>query len=81
MCSIRAKDNVYDQVMSATGGHRRWDVILECQAIPMRFGSASRFYGWAGVRHCWEIPSKPMELNLANDIIFKARRCRALMDA
>ena len=47
-----AKDNVYEQVMDATGG-TGVDVILEMSGHPMRFAWDSRFCGWAAELHCW----------------------------
>src|SRR3954452_5202375 len=65
-----AKDNVYEQVMSATGG-TGVDVILEMSGHPDAIRLGFKILRLGGGASLLVIPSKPMELNLANDIIFK----------
>src|SRR3954453_3232476 len=65
-----AKDNVYEQVMDATGG-TGVDVILEMSGHPDAIRLGFKILRLGGRASLLGIPSKPMELNLANDIIFK----------
>jgi threonine 3-dehydrogenase len=65
-----AKDNVYEQVMAATGGIGV-DVILEMSGHPDAIRLGFRILRLGGRASLLGIPSRPMELNLADDIIFK----------
>ncbi len=63
-------DNVYEQVMAATGGIGV-DVILEMSGHPDAIRLGFKILRLGGRASLLGIPSKPMELNLADDIIFK----------
>ena len=65
-----AKDNVYEQVMDATGG-TGVDVILEMSGHPDAIRLGFKILRLGGRASLLGIPSKPMELNMADDIIFK----------
>jgi threonine 3-dehydrogenase len=65
-----AKDNVYEQVMAATGG-TGVDVILEMSGHPDAIRLGFKILRLGGRASLLGIPSRPMELNLADDIIFK----------
>src|ERR1700749_229706 len=65
-----AKDNVYEKVMAATDG-TGVDVILEMSGHPDAIRLGFKILRLGGRASLLGIPSKPMELNLANDIIFK----------
>jgi len=65
-----AKDNVYEQVMAATGG-TGVDVILEMSGHPDAIRLGFKILRLGGRASLLGIPSKPMELNMADDIIFK----------
>src|SRR5690242_18870842 len=65
-----AKDNVHEQVMNATDG-TGVDVILEMSGHPDAIRLGFKILRLGGRASLLGIPSKPMELNLANDIIFK----------
>ncbi len=65
-----AKDNVYEYVMNATEG-TGVDVILEMSGHPDAIRLGFKILRLGGRASLLGIPSKPMELNLADDIIFK----------
>jgi threonine 3-dehydrogenase len=65
-----AKDNVYEQVMETTGGIGV-DVILEMSGHPDAIRLGFKILRLGGRASLLGIPSKPMELNMADDIIFK----------
>jgi threonine 3-dehydrogenase len=65
-----AHDNVYEYVMNATEG-TGVDVILEMSGHPDAIRLGFKILRLGGRASLLGIPSKPMELNLANDIIFK----------
>jgi threonine 3-dehydrogenase len=72
-----AKDNVYEQVMAATGG-TGVDVILEMSGHPDAIRLGFKILRLGGRASLLGIPSKPMELNLANDIIFKGAQVQGI---
>src|SRR5215469_6459835 len=64
------KDNVYEQVMDATGG-TGVDVILEMSGHPDAIRLGFKILRLGGRASLLGIPSKPVEFNLADDFIFK----------
>ena len=65
-----AEDNVYEQVMAATEG-TGVDVILEMSGHPDAIRLGFKILRLGGRASLLGIPSRPLELNLADDIIFK----------
>ena len=65
-----AEDNVYEQVMAATDG-TGVDVILEMSGHPDAIRLGFKILRLGGRASLLGIPSRPLELNLADDIIFK----------
>jgi threonine 3-dehydrogenase len=72
-----AKDNVYEQVMNTTDG-TGVDVILEMSGHPDAIRLGFKILRLGGRASLLGIPSKPMELNLANDIIFKGAHVQGI---
>jgi threonine 3-dehydrogenase len=72
-----AKDNVFEQVMNATGG-TGVDVILEMSGHPDAIRLGFKILRLGGRASLLGIPSKPMELNLANDVIFKGAHVQGI---
>src|SRR6266849_2166819 len=72
-----AKDNVYESVMNATGG-TGVDVILEMSGHPDAIRLGFKILRLGGRASLLGIPSKPMELNLAEDIIFKGAQVQGI---
>src|SRR5712692_3622152 len=64
------QDKVYEHVMNATGGIGV-DVVLEMSGHPDAIRLGFKILRLGGRASLLGIPSKPMELNLAEDIIFK----------
>ncbi len=63
-------DNVYEKVMEATGGIGV-DVVLEMSGKPDAIRLGFKILRLGGRVSLLGIPAKPMELNLADDFIFK----------
>ncbi|HLJ89052.1 MAG TPA: L-threonine 3-dehydrogenase [Candidatus Angelobacter sp.] len=64
------RDNVFDTVMEATGG-LGVDVVLEMSGHPDAIRQGFKILRLGGRVSLLGIPSKPMELDLADDVIFK----------
>jgi threonine 3-dehydrogenase len=72
-----AQDNVYEQVLAATDG-TGVDVILEMSGHPDAIRLGFKILRLGGRASLLGIPSRPMELNLADDIIFKGAKVEGI---
>ena len=72
-----AKDQVYEKVMEATDG-TGVDVLLEMSGHPDAIRLGFKILRLGGRASLLGIPSRPMELNLSEDIIFKGARVEGI---
>jgi threonine 3-dehydrogenase len=72
-----AQDNVYERVLAATDG-TGVDVILEMSGHPDAIRLGFKILRLGGRASLLGIPSRPMELNLADDIIFKGAKVEGI---
>jgi threonine 3-dehydrogenase len=72
-----AKDDVYQRVMDVTG-HTGVDVVLEMSGHPDAIRLGFKILRLGGRVSLLGIPSRPMELNLSEDIIFKGARVQGI---
>ncbi|HKD44322.1 MAG TPA: zinc-binding dehydrogenase, partial [Candidatus Angelobacter sp.] len=72
-----AEDDVYEKVMAATDG-TGVDVVLEMSGYPDAIRMGFKILRLGGRASLLGIPSRPMELNLADDIIFKGARVQGI---
>jgi len=72
-----AEDNVYEKVMAATDS-TGVDVVLEMSGYPDAIRMGFKILRLGGRASLLGIPSRPMELNLADDIIFKGARVQGI---
>jgi threonine 3-dehydrogenase len=71
------KDNVYEKVMEATDG-TGVDVVLEMSGHPDAIRLGFKILRLGGRASLLGIPSRPMELNLSEDIIFKGAKVEGI---
>jgi threonine 3-dehydrogenase len=71
------KDNVYERVMEVTEG-TGVDVVLEMSGHPDAIRLGFKILRLGGRASLLGIPSRPMELNLSEDIIFKGARVQGI---
>ena len=71
------KDPVYERVMEATGS-TGVDVLLEMSGHPDAIRLGFKILRLGGRASLLGIPSRPMELNLSEDIIFKGARVEGI---
>jgi threonine 3-dehydrogenase len=71
------KDKVYEQVMDSTDG-TGVDVVLEMSGHPDAIRLGFKILRLGGRASLLGIPSRPMELNLSEDIIFKGARVEGI---
>lgn len=72
-----AQDNVYERVMDITEG-TGVDVVLEMSGHPDAIRLGFKILRLGGRASLLGIPSRPMELNLSEDIIFKGARVQGI---
>jgi threonine 3-dehydrogenase len=72
-----AHDNVYEKVMAATDS-TGVDVVLEMSGHPDAIRLGFKILRLGGRASLLGIPSRPMELNLADDIIFKGAKVEGI---
>jgi threonine 3-dehydrogenase len=72
-----AQDNVYEKVLAATDG-TGVDVVLEMSGHPDAIRLGFKILRLGGRASLLGIPSRPMELNLADDIIFKGAKVEGI---
>ena len=72
-----AQDNVYEKVMDITEG-TGVDVVLEMSGHPDAIRLGFKILRLGGRASLLGIPSRPMELNLSEDIIFKGARVQGI---
>jgi threonine 3-dehydrogenase len=71
------QDNVYEKVLAATDG-TGVDVVLEMSGHPDAIRLGFKILRLGGRASLLGIPSRPMELNLADDIIFKGAKVEGI---
>jgi threonine 3-dehydrogenase len=72
-----AQDNVYETVLDKTDG-TGVDVVLEMSGHPDAIRLGFKILRLGGRASLLGIPSRPMELNLADDIIFKGAKVEGI---
>jgi threonine 3-dehydrogenase len=72
-----AQDNVYEKVLAATDD-TGVDVVLEMSGHPDAIRLGFKILRLGGRASLLGIPSRPMELNLADDIIFKGAKVEGI---
>jgi threonine 3-dehydrogenase len=72
-----AQDNVYETVLAKTDG-TGVDVVLEMSGHPDAIRLGFKILRLGGRASLLGIPSRPMELNLADDIIFKGAKVEGI---